>query len=300
MPLPRSEPKPSRSFSFDAIGTKWEIEIYASLAGGVLAEVQQAVGARIEVFDRHYSRFRNDSLISQMAQKSGDYVLPDDAQLLFDLYHELYDMTDGAMTPLIGQTLVDAGYDANYSLKPGELKTPPAWDDVLVYNFPSLQLKKPALLDLGAAGKGYLVDIIGNLLAARGINNFCIDAGGDMLHQTPGDEILKIGLEDPDNPKQVIGVADIHDQSICGSSGNRRAWGAYNHIIDPHLLRSLEHIRALWVVADSALLADALATALFFTSATTLYKRYTFEYALLRSNAQLEYSANFPGKFFSE
>ena len=54
-----------------------------------------------------------------MARAAGQYHLPDDAKPMFDLYYKLYAATDGKCTPLIGQVLVDAGYDANYSLQVG-------------------------------------------------------------------------------------------------------------------------------------------------------------------------------------
>jgi len=254
---------------------------------------------RIEAFDKHYSRFRPDSLISEMAQRPGTYKLPADAKPLLDLYAHMYGLTDGAMTPLIGQLLTDAGYDAFYSLEPGPLRPVPAWDDVLEYKFPNLTLKKPALLDVGAAGKGYLVDIIAELIAGRGIKSFCIDAGGDIVQRDAGSRPLRVGLEHPGVTGHVIGVATITNQSLCGSAGNRRAWGAFNHIMDPHSRTSPKHIKALWVIADTALLADALATCLFFVSPAKL-ARYTFEYAIVYQDYSLGRSPGFPATFFTE
>ena len=41
------------------------------------------------------------------------------------------------------------------------------------------EMKQAAMLDFGAAGKGYLVDIVGQVLENHGIKNYVIDAGGD-------------------------------------------------------------------------------------------------------------------------
>jgi thiamine biosynthesis lipoprotein len=306
MPLSKSKTKPKAStlpephvrFRFPAIGTHWNVDIYEPLANQ--AEVLGTIKRRIATFDKHYSRFRDDSLVADMARTAGKYRLPPDAKPLFDLYCELYELSDGAVTPLIGQTLSDAGYDATYSLQPGTLRHPPAWDEALDYHFPTLVVKQPVLLDVGAAGKGYLVDIVGDVLQHYGVHTFCVDAGGDMLFRTVEAPALDVGLEHPGDARQVIGVAHLRNQSICGSAGNRRTWANFTHIIDPHTLMSPQHIRAVWVVADTTLLADMLTTALFFLPATNLQGRYTFEYALVRQDYSLERSAHFPASFFTE
>ena len=138
------------------------------------------------------------------------------------------------MTPLIGQALSDAGYDAQYSLRPGKLWPTPAWSSVIDYNPPHLLVKKPVLLDFGAIGKGYLVDIIASLMMDAGVTDFCVNAGGDMLQRQTGPEVMRVGLEHPDHHDEVIGVATLGNQSLCGSAGNRRAWEGFNHIINPN------------------------------------------------------------------
>lgn len=284
---------------FEAIGTRWQIDLPAGTPPAGANRALAAVRERIEAFDRVYSRFRPDSLVTQMARQPGDYTLPADAGPLLECYRQLYDLTDGAVTPLIGQLLTDAGYDSVYSFQERELKTPPVWDEVLVYRAPRLTLRRPALLDFGAAGKGYLVDLVGAVLAEHGLAAYVIDAGGDLLHRGPAASPLRVGLEHPDDPSQVIGVAEISNQSLCGSSGNRRAWGRFHHIIDPHQLASPTSIRAVWVAAPSALIADALATALFFAPAAVLAQHFTFEYLLVRDDYTPELSAGFPAKVFT-
>jgi len=289
-------------YSFEAIGTVWQVEVFEALDEQHAVAIKDTIAKLIGEFDKNYSRFRADSLVRQMAKQAGDYELPPDAQPMFELYSQLYDLTEGAMTPLIGNTLEQAGYDADYSFKTSKLTTPPAWDDVMTYQAPVLNLQQPALLDFGAVGKGHLVDLVGKLLEEHHAKNFCINAGGDMLYRTSNSQKLEIGLEHPADPAQAIGVATIRNQSLCGSSGNRRTWGkkqTFHHIINPQTLSSPKHIRALWTVADNTLLADALSTALFFVSAGKLQKDYTFEYAIIYDDDSLEHSADFPAIFFT-
>lgn len=234
-----------------------------------------------------------------MSQTSGIYQLPSDAQPLMDLYQDLYKKTGGLMTPLIGNTLSDAGYDASYSLTPKKtLSKPVVWEKALLYNFPTLEIKVPVLLDFGAAGKGYLIDIIGTLLNSLGLSEFTIDAGGDILHHSENNS-LRIGLEHPQNEKQVIGVATIKNGSLCGSAGNRRVWKNYHHILSPKTLAPVKNILAVWTYSKNALFADGLATCLFLVEPQSLTPYYDFEYLIVFSDLTINKSESFPAQIFT-
>ena len=117
-----------------------------------------------------------------------------------------------------------------------------------------------------------------------------------MVHQ--GIEPLRIGLEAPDDADKAIGVATIKNQSICGSAGNRRVWEQYHHILNPHTLTSPTHIKAVWTVADSALIADAMSTCLFFVDPEKLTPSFAFDYVILYEDNTVRASDTFPGKLF--
>lgn len=286
------------NYTFEAIGTHWEIDVYQVLTPLQYQELSTRIQDRIELFDRTYSRFRSDSLITKMSQEAGEYELPTDATPLFSLYERLYYLTNGLVTPLIGQTLVDAGYDAEYSLESKTLHKPPAWENVMKYDPPRLTLMQPVLLDVGAAGKGYLIDIIGSLVEESGVHSYCINAGGDILHRNVSFVPIRIGLEHPQDFTQVIGVVNICNQSLCGSAGSRRKWGEFHHIINPFTLSSPQSILAVWVVASSTFLADALTTCLFFVPAATLQKEFQFEYFILKDDYSVERSPGFIAEIF--
>ena len=287
------------TLEFEAIGSHWQIASRDLILQTKQKTILQEIAQLTEHFDRSYSRFRSDSLITTMAKNAGKYRLPPDAQPMLDLYKRLYKITNGAMTPLIGQVLEDAGYDASYSLQATQLHTPPRWEDILSYTFPYITLKQPALLDFGALGKGYLIDLISKLLQEAHIRNFCVEAGGDMYYQTTSDNPLRVGLEHPEDSSMVIGIAAIRNQSICASAGNRRKWGTYHHIINPHTLASPQEIKASWVIANTAIEADALATSLFFVRPDVLAIDYSFEWVIMHADSSLQYSANFPAEFFT-
>lgn len=290
---------PGTTFKFEAIGTHWQIDIYDEINIEQQNLLYNEIQERIEIFSKNYSRFRPDSLVTQMSKQAGVYQLPDDAEPLFDTYRLLYQLTGGAFTPIIGSVMVEAGYDTDYSLVPTELHQPATWEDAIDYSFPKLTLKKPVLFDFGAAGKGYLIDIVSKIIEKNGINSFCVDAGGDILHKHANNEKLRVGLENPQNTTQAIGVAELSNKSICGSAGNRRAWANFHHIIDPRILASPKDILATWVVADNTLIADAIATCLFLVPSKILKSKFNFEYVILFQNYSAEISPAFPGELFT-
>ena len=285
-------------FTFEAIGTTWNIDIFQSLSADDEQLLLTRIQDRIEIFDKNYSRFRSDSLVTKMAKEAGVYTVPADAERLFSIYRDLYIRTNGFFTPFVGTLLADAGYDAQYSLQQKKtLEIPPAWENVMTYTHPYLTVKEPTLLDFGAGGKGYLIDIVATVLEENTISKYCINAGGDILYKNT--EPIRIGLENPEDSKQVIGVYMLYTGSICGSAGNRRSWGNFTHIINPKTLISPTEIIAVWVVAENALLADALTTCLFFVEASTLLSVYTFEYLIIKKDHSIEKSRNFSAELFA-
>lgn len=291
-------------FQFEAIGTKWVIDIHKELSKEEEAFLFKKIMDRIADFDKAYSRFRDDSLVMRMSYGPGVFVLPPDADKMMTIYKKMYDVTGGLVTPLIGQVLVDAGYDAKYSLEKKEMKKPKSWEEVMVWENPKLTTKEGVLLDFGAGGKGYLVDIVSEILEENRIHSYCVDAGGDMRHRSskPASvqgEALHVGLENPTDKESVIGVLKLSNQSVCGSAGNRRVWEDLHHIIHPEKLSSPKDILAVWVVADDTLTADVLTTGLFFAPAETLAKHFEFEYCLIRSNGGIEKSEDFNAEFFT-
>lgn len=286
------------TFSFEAIGTHWNIDLFDEISDSLESDILKSVHERIAVYEKHYSRFRDDSLVTRMSQHAGIYALPEDGKLLFDIYEQAYRLTNGLVTPLIGNVLSDAGYDAHYSFKTKVLRKADLWENVLDYQYPMLEIKKPVLLDVGAAGKGYLIDIIGALLKEKGILSFLINAGGDILHMGDRDKLIRIGLEHPTDLNSVIGIMHVNNESICGSSGSRRAWKQFHHIMDPRLLSSPSHILSVWVLAKEARIADILTTCLFFVEPEVLQTEFAFEHFILYPDFTYKKSEGFHAELY--
>ena len=279
---------------FEAIGTDWRVETHEPLN----VDVAAAVAARIETFDRTWSRFRADSLVSRIAREPGTWAFPSDAPALFELYRALYEATDGAVNPLVGRSLERLGYDAAYSLRPSGAAAPaPAWDDAVAWNGEALATIAPVVLDVGAAGKGYLVDLVGEVLHASGLHDFVIDASGDIVHAGTG--TTRVALEHPLDSSKAIGVVELSNGALCASASNRRAWGTgLHHVVDATTGLPTTSVIATWVMAPSGLVADGLATGLFFSPAGSFTALGEFQWALMLSNGRVEHSAEFDGELF--
>jgi thiamine biosynthesis lipoprotein len=285
-------------FDFKAIGTTWRINIFQDISPALESDIYKKILDRISDFDKAYSRFRQDSIVKKISEKSGDYVLPPDSVKLFSTYYDLYKKTDGYFTPLIGKMLVDAGYDPVYTLKQkAELSVPPRWEDVMEFKNAVLTVKKPVQLDFGAGGKGYIIDLVGEVIEESNVHSYCINAGGDILYK--GDKPIRTGLENPYNTEQVIGVYNLHNMSIAGSSGNRRRWDNFTHIMNPKTKSSATNIAAVWVVSKTAFIADALTTCLYFVDPKVLIRDYQFEYLILYTDNSINRSSNFPAELFT-
>lgn len=283
------------AFGFDGIGTTWEISTPEPLPDAA----RRSVLGVVEDYDRSYSRFRTDSLVAGLARQAGTVVLPASASGLEVLFRKLYRLSGGAMTPLIGSSLEQLGYGADYALRPlGQAVPAPRWEDVLEWDGSNISTSAPVVLDIGAAGKGQLVDLVAAVLRSGGITEFLVDASGDMLHS--GAEPLRVALEHPYDPMQAIGVVELHDGALCASAANRRVWGdGLHHVLDGATGRPVETVVATWTMAASALEADALATALFLVDPKVLDEEFDFSWLKVYSDGHAAYSAGFEGTLFT-
>ncbi len=282
---------------FSATGTIWLIDIEDDLSEPALSKLSSEVVQIVSDFENRYSRFRDGSVTLQIG-KPGTYLLPDDAKELFGFYFRLNEVTEGKFTPLVGAALVKSGYDKDYSFTPkGKLEEIPSLRTAIEFDFPKLMSKQEVMFDFGAAGKGYIIDIVGRYLSEK-LNTFSVDAGGDLLLHSGRKKVFRVGLENPNDKEQVVGVAEICNQSICGSSSNRRRWDKFHHIFDAKTLHNPEDILSSWVISDTTMVADGLATALFFTPPEKLLEYFDFEYLVLNSDFSVRFSQNFPAELF--
>lgn len=136
----------------------------------------------------------------------------------------------------------------------------------------TLFLKKTGMeIGFGGIAKGYAAWRAGELLKARGIGNFIINAGGDLyVHGSKNGSYWSSGITDPDNRTGGKPLIAFRILKPCGiaTSGNYEnyfIWQGkrYHHIIDPSTGYPAEGIKSATVFSDDPAKADAYATAFF-------------------------------------
>jgi thiamine biosynthesis lipoprotein len=120
---------------------------------------------------------------------------------------------------------------------------------------------------LGGIGKGYAVDRAAAILRTRGVRHFMIQAGGDLYAAgRRGDRPWRVAVRDP-RADRMFAALDLVDSTFSTSGDYERfffdAGIRYHHILDPDEGRPARGCRSVTVVADRAVIADALSTGVF-------------------------------------
>jgi len=136
---------------------------------------------------------------------------------------------------------------------------------------PSLKKLKPELqIDLSAIAKGYAVDQVAKLLSTNGYQNYLVEIGGEISTQGKNikNEPWHVAIENPQGSKKSIYLTlKLTNQSVATSGDYRNYFEKngkrYSHAINPHTGKPVEHnLASVSVIAKSAMLADAFATAI--------------------------------------
>lgn len=239
---------------FRAMGTDWWVRV-----DGGTAQLLDAVVGLVEEAEQRFSRFRLDSTLSTLNRER--QTTDGELAALTRESLRLGDACLGAFNPSVGGALLAAGYDRSFDKLPATVDDrKPGGRPGLLVRGDTVTLAGEGSVDFGGIAKGWTVDRAGELLRDEGCPRFIIDAGGDILvGDAPGRDPLPIGLGD-----LAVG---LEAGAVATSSTLRRRWatasGTKHHIIDPRTSRPSQRCFAVAsVVAPTATVADALATAL--------------------------------------
>lgn len=116
-------------------------------------------------------------------------------------------------------------------------------------------------LDPSGLVKGWAVARAAELLAAAGAENFCINAGGDVVARgrPAPDRQWRVGIRHPTDPNRLAAVVAVADLAVATSGDYER--GA--HIVDPHTGEPPTGLLSVTMVGPDLATADAYATAAF-------------------------------------
>jgi thiamine biosynthesis lipoprotein len=113
---------------------------------------------------------------------------------------------------------------------------------------------------------------------------------------------VQVALEHPFDTAAAIGVVEVRDAAIAGSAPNRRTWTAsdgrrLHHVLDGRTGVPVDTVAATWALAESAMLADALATALFLVQPEAL-EGFAFTWLRMATDGRAHWSPGLPGEVF--
>lgn len=278
---------PSDTYEFEAIGTHWWLE---RLDGGKFSEsIREALATYTAEFDRRYSRFREDAVVIQLARDGIVKDPPSEMIAMLNYAKELYEASEGTFSLLVGNALQSLGYGKSFlrnnygssihllgNGRVSQIKQRSASKNVrsdltrfgrkdILWSKQEVRVTKGIVLDFGGLGKGWLIDEYVKILREHNVKTFIVNGGGDLYVQS--DTSISFALEHPYNPALKIGDIELKQGALAASSTVKRAWKdsekAYHHIINPMTGKPSEtDVVATFVRADSALVADSLATIL--------------------------------------
>jgi thiamine biosynthesis lipoprotein len=262
--------------SFPALGST---AVVAVTQRDLLAEAEALLAADLHALDLACSRFRNDSELVRVNERSGRPVGV--SPLLAEATRAALDaawMTDGLVDPTLGSQLRAAGYDRTFALvrerNTWHIASIPrptgSWRDVeLDDKRRTLQIPHGVELDLGATAKAWAADRSAERIARALRTGVLVSLGGDIAVAGPpphGGWPVRLAEDHASSPADPGPVVAIRDGGLATSGTAVRRWrtdrGDAHHILDP---RSGEPALTPWayvsVAAASCLEANVAATA---------------------------------------
>ena len=274
----------------DAVmGTVVTIDVDAEGAGEA---VERALGWFHHV-EACCSRFEEESELMRLSAQTAVPVPVSD--LLFEAVRfglHVAAASGGAFDPTVGAAMMHRGFDREHrtgrrvrrprrhvratradaarapaAMPPNEALPAPSYRDVLLDETRrTITLRRPLVLDLGAVAKGLAVDLAARELAP--FRDFAVSAGGDLFlgGMNPGGQRWTVGIRHPRRPGELIASVSVSNQAVCTSGDYERPapdGAAGHHILDARVGASPPATASVTVIAPTAMLADALATAAF-------------------------------------
>ena len=220
-----------------------------------------------------YSRYRPDSVVSQISAQAGlDWIECDDETLaLLDFADQLFAQSAGLFDITSG--VLRRAWNFRQPALPSAdvLRDLCALIDWRSVQRDGRRVRLPRLgmeLDFGGFGKEYAADRAAHLLMAQGVRNGYVNLAGDihvMGPQGEGDEQpWLIGIQDPRHSDKLVASIPIASGALATSGDYERFFELdghrYCHILHPKSGRPVNHWRSVSVLAPSAIVAGSHST----------------------------------------
>lgn len=270
-----AEPGPADFVTYR--GATMATTVAVTVPAGPAAEGHaRAVLAVFREVDARMSEWKDTSPLAAVNRAAGSHpvAVPEDLRQVLQRASEIGEATDGAF---------DVTWAALWGLwdfKAAEPRLPPRQEvarRVALVDFRQLAIDDAAgtvylpragmMLGLGGIAKGHALDRAAAVLAERGVDDYLIAAGGQVMARGDrGGRPWRVGIRDPrGGPEDIFARVEVRDASVS-TSGDYESFFVvdgvrYHHILDPRTGWPARGLRSATVVAADATHADALSTA---------------------------------------
>lgn len=239
--------------------------------------LQKEIEEELQKVDASLSPFNKSSIISKVNRNEKVEVNSMFTDV-FNLAQKISEETGGTFDITVAPLVNAWGFGFKNDTKP----TPAAIDSlkqIIGYKKVRLDGKqivkndKRIMLDCSAIAKGYGSDAVARLLRSKGIENFMVEIGGEIVTRGINEKRLpwKIGVTKPvddslNTNQEIQTILNVTNKAMA-TSGNYRNFyykdgKKYAHTIDPITGYPVQHnILSATVLADNCATADAYATA---------------------------------------
>ena len=217
-----------------------------------------------------------DSSVISKVNRNEEIVLDDIFIDNFNIAQEAAKLSDGYFDPTISPIVAAWGF----SNKHGDSITPQLLDSlkqlvdyrkVRIENGKVIKENPSIQLDFNAIAQGYTSDMIASFLESRGVKDFLVDTGGEIMARgsKPNGQPWIVGIEKPadnwDSEQVVQTRIALRDKGLVTSGSTRkyveRNGKRYSHCINPKTGYPVEHqLLSATVLAENSVWADALAS----------------------------------------
>lgn len=239
-------------------------------------DLQPEIDAELKRVNQTFSTFEPSSVISLINQNKPVKV-NEMFDEVFTLAQQVSKETNGAFDITVAPMVNMWGFGFKTGVHPSKEKIDSLRQIVgfnkvkLVGN--TIRKQNPRImLDCSAIAKGYGSDCVARLLERRGVKNFMIEIGGEIVTMGNSEQRLpwKIGVTKPtddklNNNQELETVLNVTDKAMA-TSGNYRNFyykggKKYAHTIDPKTGYPVQHsLLSATVLAKNCATADAYAT----------------------------------------
>lgn len=240
-------------------------------------DLKPEIEAELKRFDESLSPFNDSSVISRVNRNE---VLITDSffQKCFDRSMEISHETEGAFDITVAPLVNAWGFGFKKGTFPDSIMIDSllqitGYEKVKLADGKVIKQDPRIMLTCSAVAKGYSVDVVAQLLDRKGIKNYMVDIGGEVVVKgtNPKEGLWRIGINKPIDDslsvkQEIQTILQLTDVGMA-TSGNYRNYyykdgKKYAHTIHPRTGYPVQHsILSSTVVAKDCMTADALATA---------------------------------------